>query len=245
MIKFFRKIRYNLMETGKTSKYFKYAIGEIVLVVIGILIALSINNWNEKRKLLIDERIVLTGVLNDIKKDTIDLNFNRQGYKTLIEMDSIILEHLMNKKEQSELFTGYFEYVTSEDFILTLHSSSFDEAKQKGLTTEANNPIWTRINRLYNFYYPELIHFEHEYIRYKTNRNLFPIFNDFLELDSFNDGLVTINDKNYNQLLTNKKFHHKFYQTKLIFEETLSRYDAVYLELLEIIELIEKEITKG
>lgn len=49
MIKFFRQIRYNLMEKGKTGKYFKYAIGEIVLVVIGILIALQINNWNESR----------------------------------------------------------------------------------------------------------------------------------------------------------------------------------------------------
>ncbi|NNE31905.1 MAG: hypothetical protein HKN40_06000, partial [Winogradskyella sp.] len=47
MIKFFRKIRYSLMETGKTGKYLKYAIGEIVLVVIGILIALSLNNWKE------------------------------------------------------------------------------------------------------------------------------------------------------------------------------------------------------
>ena len=50
MIKFFRKIRYNLMEQNKTGKYLKYAIGEIVLVVIGILIALSINNWNEKQQ---------------------------------------------------------------------------------------------------------------------------------------------------------------------------------------------------
>ena len=49
MIKFFRKIRYDLMEKNKTRKYLKYAIGEIVLVVIGILIALSINNWNTKR----------------------------------------------------------------------------------------------------------------------------------------------------------------------------------------------------
>ncbi len=50
MIKFFRKIRQNLLIENKTSKYFKYAIGEIVLVVIGILIALQINNWNENRK---------------------------------------------------------------------------------------------------------------------------------------------------------------------------------------------------
>jgi len=46
MIKFFRKIRYGLIEKSKTGKHLKYAIGEIVLVVIGILIVLQINNWN-------------------------------------------------------------------------------------------------------------------------------------------------------------------------------------------------------
>ena len=55
MIKFFRKIRYDLMEKNKTGKYLKYAIGEIVLVVIGILVALQINNWNEQRKAHINE----------------------------------------------------------------------------------------------------------------------------------------------------------------------------------------------
>ena len=50
MIKFFRKIRQNLLMENKTGKYFKYAIGEIILVVIGILIALQINNWNENSK---------------------------------------------------------------------------------------------------------------------------------------------------------------------------------------------------
>lgn len=78
MIKIFKKIRYELMETGKTAKYFKYAIGEIVLVVIGILIALSINNWNEERQeldqsifyheqLIIDLEIVIASLDNDIK----------------------------------------------------------------------------------------------------------------------------------------------------------------------------------
>jgi hypothetical protein len=49
MIKFFRQICQNLLNEGKTSRYFKYAIGEIILVVIGILLALQINNWNENR----------------------------------------------------------------------------------------------------------------------------------------------------------------------------------------------------
>src|SRR6056297_1515181 len=65
MIKFFRKIRQNLLSEGKTGKYLKYAIGEIVLVVIGILIALSINNWNENRKERNKEQIVLENLKED------------------------------------------------------------------------------------------------------------------------------------------------------------------------------------
>ena len=80
MIKFFRKIRYDLMEKNKTGKYFKYAIGEIVLVVIGILIALSINNWNEARKNKQTENNLLIGLKNEFKlnlekiDEAIDLN---------------------------------------------------------------------------------------------------------------------------------------------------------------------------
>jgi hypothetical protein len=66
MIKFFRKIRQNLLTAGKTEKYFKYAIGEIILVVIGILIALGINNWNENRKDSNQEKIVLMSLLENL-----------------------------------------------------------------------------------------------------------------------------------------------------------------------------------
>ncbi len=62
MIKFFRKIRKNMIKENRTSKYLLYAIGEIVLVVIGILIALSINNWNEQRKMNLQEQELLEGL---------------------------------------------------------------------------------------------------------------------------------------------------------------------------------------
>lgn len=67
MIKFFRKIRFDLMEKNKTAKYFKYAIGEIVLVVIGILIALSLNSWNNNRLDRIAEKRYLESFKNDIE----------------------------------------------------------------------------------------------------------------------------------------------------------------------------------
>lgn len=69
MIKFFRKIRQKLLDENRFSKYLIYAIGEIVLVVIGILIALQINNWNENEKIKTEERILITGLIQNIEND--------------------------------------------------------------------------------------------------------------------------------------------------------------------------------
>jgi len=76
MIKFFRKIRQNLLSENKFGKYLIYAIGEIILVVIGILIALQINNWNESKK----EKAILNASLTSLKlnlKEDIE-NLNKQ-----------------------------------------------------------------------------------------------------------------------------------------------------------------------
>ena len=73
MIKFFRKIRQNLLSEGKTGKYLKYALGEIILVVIGILIALQINNWNELRKDEIKEQVILKQLQEDYRVNLLQL----------------------------------------------------------------------------------------------------------------------------------------------------------------------------
>ena len=91
MIKFFRKIRYNLMEQNKIGKYFKYAIGEIVLVVIGILIALSINNWNEikfERKI---EKEYIVSLIEDLKTDSTRLSFLVKRFETAeLKLDTVL-----------------------------------------------------------------------------------------------------------------------------------------------------------
>jgi len=70
MINFFRKSRKQLANNNKSLQYLKYAIGEIVLVVIGILIALSINNWNDERINKGTERDYINRLINEVKKDT-------------------------------------------------------------------------------------------------------------------------------------------------------------------------------
>ena len=74
MIKFFRKIRQNLLMENKTVKYFKYAIGEVVLVMIGILLALQVSNWNQDRKDRISERKLLDNIHKDFAQNKIQFD---------------------------------------------------------------------------------------------------------------------------------------------------------------------------
>ena len=69
MIKFFRKVRQNLLMENKTGKYFKYAIGEIILVIIGILIALQINNWKNYKTERETEKIILHEIQANLEYD--------------------------------------------------------------------------------------------------------------------------------------------------------------------------------
>ncbi|MGW9684470.1 DUF6090 family protein [Flagellimonas sp. 2504JD1-5] len=74
MIKFFRRIRQRLLSENKFSKYLLYAIGEIVLVVIGILLALQVNNWNEQRKNRSNEYLYLINIRNEVAADSTALH---------------------------------------------------------------------------------------------------------------------------------------------------------------------------
>lgn len=97
MIKFFRKIRYNLMSENKTGKYLKYAIGEIILVVIGILIALSINNWNEARKTREKEVLYLTNIKNDLENSIQNIETFISKRNRQINTANNIIEHFKGK----------------------------------------------------------------------------------------------------------------------------------------------------
>lgn len=93
MIKFFRKIRQSLLTENKFSKYLLYAIGEIVLVVIGILIALSINNWNEKSKLKSEEMKLLKEMKAALISDWEDVISNIAEHSSSANSCSILLKH--------------------------------------------------------------------------------------------------------------------------------------------------------
>ena len=91
MIKFFRHIRKSLLQQNKTGKYFTYAIGEIVLVVIGILIALSINNWNQKQQEETQIRNIFARIIQDFNQSVkeIDRDVANMDYVQPVMVDIV------------------------------------------------------------------------------------------------------------------------------------------------------------
>ena len=108
MIKFFRKIRQNLLMENKTGKYLKYAIGEILLVIIGILIAVSINGWNEDRKLKNAEQSILKDLKEEMTLNLKALEFaiaeNEKSFQAAIEMRALFRDRAAFDKMSDSLF---------------------------------------------------------------------------------------------------------------------------------------------
>jgi hypothetical protein len=105
MIKFFRKIRQKLLMENKFSKYLFYAIGEIILVVIGILIALSINNWNQDRIEHKETKVLLGNLSLDIEENIKNLKDQQNLFKIRKDWADFILKSLDDQKvEDSTMF---------------------------------------------------------------------------------------------------------------------------------------------
>ena len=97
MISFFRKIRKTLVNEGKTGRYIKYAIGEILFVVIGIMIALQINNWNDDRKARNKELHYLTNIKSDLTVNILEMENYLADRTEKIAAAMRILEHFEGK----------------------------------------------------------------------------------------------------------------------------------------------------
>lgn len=149
MIKFFRTIRQNLIMENKTGKYLKYAIGEIVLVVIGILIALSINTWNENRKNKITEQDIYCKLLEDFNLDRQNIAklSAESDYKINIAK-KLLLELPKKNKDKSFLIDNYIQALRTNAFTPSKVTIS-DITSSGKLSLLTNNELKNNLLRYY------------------------------------------------------------------------------------------------
>lgn len=242
MIKFFKKIRQNLMIENKFSKYLLYAIGEIVLVVIGILIALQINNWNENRK----NRIIETNILKSIKLDLItdtlrynisinNLNFSARSIKTILSkpanQDSIATINFIS----SFTLSGINSRTTSFEFLKTtgLDIIHYKELRDSIIVYYEQN-VKSSINR-----------FDNNSKRFNIE-SLEPYLAEHFRFITQDSSLTEINyvPLNYKELINDDEYSSLLIQRFIYNSQTLDALNVLTSKAKYIISEIDKKIDK-
>ena len=248
MINFFRKIRKKMADDNKPMKYMRYAIGEIILVVIGILIALSINNWNEKRIEKGIEKEVYENLLGTLQRDSLELinilaiqNKSLEKQRLVIQSDFFILQNSMSESEINQLLldicSGIFSFFPKYGTYNSILSNN-------GLDILKSKKIKALLIELYDF---ECLRYENmdKIIDQRFQFEVIPFMNR--ELDFFWNGRTVSKEVNINLL------ENKYHELALVCSDgygvmSNGKDSLINIQKLinELIMLIKKELsTKG
>ena len=211
MIKFFRRIRQNLLMENKTGKYFKYAVGEIILVVIGILIALQVNNINEQRKSTIFEVKVLKEIRNNLKTDLIEINEDLSLMVDINKATKDVKNHLLLLNKPTDSFS-----INTVLLRVTPHfspiNSGYNLLQSRGIGMVKNDSLRESISFHYDMLYPYYKTYEEERTRFHALHSepklleYFSMFFDENEAISFRGLYFTISDDDYKKLKNDSTF---------------------------------------
>ena len=240
MIKFFRKIRQNLLSEGNTGKYLKYAIGEIILVVLGILIALSINNWNTKE----NERELEIKYLNQIKSslENSELNLTESidRNKEILKSGELLLEHLKDKRPLNDTIIRLF-IIPQYDHSIRLSTAAFENLKSDGLSLISNDSLKIAIIDIYE---QEIALIQNTFANQIENFNtslVGPFYNKHFELDTKTNKLIYF-PNNYEDLLQNREMTNMLSSVNGFRKYSIILYESVLEKIRKIIIKVENEI---
>ena len=239
MISFFRKIRRQLVQSGLISKYGLYAFGEIALVVIGILIALQINNWNEGRK----ERVLESVVLEDIR-DNIVRN-HELIYSAIETIDSInkstdLIEEAARNGFPFEHTMGHHlnQAMRSGTFLFKLNSDGYQSLQSTGFNLIQNESLKDHILRLFEVNYGYVL----------TTRDFANMiyvedsgwWKDYLYTD-YEEGLIPYDKEN---IFKNKRFLTEIREIAFLRNDFRRALDGSLKESHNVLDMINGELDK-
>jgi hypothetical protein len=148
MFRFFRQLRQRLLAENRVSKYLLYAIGEILLVVIGILIALQIDNWNEAQKNRAYEKEVLAQIKENLLQDKMALKAVARSYQAAIEASGRLLEPA-SRSAFPDSIPFWLGKVARFDRFRPL-TSSYEALKSKGLDVVSKDTLRLLLGQYYD-----------------------------------------------------------------------------------------------
>jgi uncharacterized protein involved in outer membrane biogenesis len=238
MIKFFRKIRQNLLSEGKTAKYLKYAVGEIILVVIGILIALQINNWNEQRKQNNLEQSTLielkANLIADIKDFQVDIN----AYSSAANSCSIVIDFIDGKIPYNDSLNLHLGKIRIQG-VFAPTKVAYDNLKLSGIKLISNDSLRNTISNLYEVQYK----YVEGYLgaEYQLDHQILGEYytKEMQEYSPYKYAKPV----DYQSLIKNQSFRNLLMHRKMKIEDwVVNLYETNIRKAKEVIEMIDKEL---
>ena len=173
MIKFFRKIRQKLISKNKINKYLIYASGEILLVVIGILIALQINNWNEQKKNLKTEITYLKNLKTELTNSLIELKGDYANNMKFLKSTLNILKYLDTKPQLVDSMCNDFYNSVSFNYFYP-NKSTYESLKTGELKIIRSDSLRYLITNVYESAFQRVL--EKTRTRRNASRVLYPYY---------------------------------------------------------------------
>jgi hypothetical protein len=231
---------------NKTGKYLKYAFGEIILVVIGILIALQVNNLNEKRKANDFEVKILKEIRNNLQTDLKEI---REDLTLMVEISKACLDvknHLATLEKPTDSLS-----ISSSILRVSPHfrpiNSGYELLQSRGVGLITNDSLRNAISYQYGMLYPYYKTYEEERSRFHalhSEPKLLEYFSMYFDIQnsSFHGFYFNINDEDYQNLQNDSKFIKLL--TAIAFENDAVEHRAIRVEngILELIESISIEL---
>ena len=173
MLFFFKSIRKNLINNSSFTSYLIYALGELVLIVLGILIALKVDNINTYEQQRKREKILLTEMIQNLNMDLEDLNFNIEYNQELINSNTKVLDHLGGSPVNQDSLSIYYGNIFGGTVFIK-NTSAFDNLKSIGLDLIKTDSLRQKITRIYSEKYPYIYHLEILYDQTVQLNHIFP-----------------------------------------------------------------------
>lgn len=247
MINFFRKIRQKMLAENKFSKYLLYAIGEIVLVVIGILIALQVNNINEQRKVNDFEVKILKEIRSNLQTDLTeireDLDFMVDVNKACLDIKNYLLT--LNEQTDSLSYSASILRVTPHFSPI---NSGYDLLKSRDVGIIKNDSLRNTISFHYDMLYPYYKTYEEERSRFHALHSE-PILLEYFSMNFDNNQNLNyhgfyfeISNEDYQKLKNDSKFFKLLSAIKFENKAIESRGKRIEKSILTLIDKIEVEL---
>ena len=238
MLRFFRRIRQSLLTQNKFSKYLLYAIGEVLLVVFGILIALQVDNWNNEKARADKEIKILTEIRRNLAVNVNQFSAEIAHQDSIAQGIDVIMYQIKNNiPYHDSLGPKYAAIAWTEEFNVA--NSAFQTLNTLGFDLISSDSLREGIIQLFNLRY---VRFSDVVAKVSSTEHiqLNSMYVKHIEYDEQGNGIVNdfeklANDRAFTNMLSNRRIWKK---------DIVNEYKELIVESLELAEMLERELSR-